>query len=87
MLESVSYQAQITWHERVTPSDDAQSWARFLLSSFMLIGALFLFALITGLGFGFLRVLLKRRYPNRFFDRPEETEIIRLNINYSIKRS
>jgi hypothetical protein len=86
LLANVSYQAESTWNERVTKSDDAQSWARFLLNVFFLIGALFSFALITGLGFGCLRVLLQKRHPNRFFEGSEEGEIIRLNINYSIKR-
>jgi hypothetical protein len=30
--------------------------------------------------FGVIRVLLKRFYPNRFFDRPEVMDIIRLNL-------
>lgn len=87
LLSAVWYESEVTWNERVPKTDEAQSWARFLLNVFLLIGVLFLFAVITGLGFGLLRVVLQRRYPNRFFDRPEETEIICLNINYSPKRS
>ncbi len=82
LLEAISYSAQITWNERVE-GDDAPTWARFLINLFVLIGTLLGFALLAGLGFGLLRVVLQRRYPNRFFDRLEETEIIQLHINYT----
>lgn len=87
LITAVKYEGEITWNERVQKPDEAQTWARFLLNVFLLIGVLLLFAVIMGLGFGFLRVLLQERYPNRFFERPEETEFIRLNINYSPKRT
>jgi len=87
LLSAVAYESEVTWNERVPKVDEARSWARFLLNVFLLIGMLFLFAVTAGLGLGLLRVVLQRRYPNRFFDRPEETEIIRLNINYLPKRS
>jgi hypothetical protein len=87
LLSAVAYESDVTWNERVPKVDEARSWARFLLGVFLLIGVLFLFAVIMGLGFGLLRVVLQRRYPNRFFERLEETEIIQLNINYLPKRS
>ncbi len=81
LLNRISYTADVVWNEpveEVTASDFAQ----LILNIIALIGALLAFALIAGLGFGFLRVLLKQRYPGRFFDRLEETEIIRLNISH-----
>lgn len=87
LLSSVSYEAQVTWNQRVERPDDALTFARLILNIFLLIGVLLLFALAAGLGFGLLRVVLQRRYPNRFFDRLEETEIIQLNINYSPRRT
>ena len=38
-------------------------------------------ALVSGLLFGLLRVLLKRKYPGTVFDRSEEVEFIRLNLS------
>ena len=81
LLNRISYTSDVAWNEpveEVTASDLAQ----LILNIIALIGALLAFALIAGLGFGFLRVLLKQRYPGRFFDRLEETEIIRLNISH-----
>ncbi len=82
LLEGVTYTADIVWNQRVDKSNEP-TLGQLLLDIVVLIAALFAFALVAGLCFGFLRVVLQRRYPNRFFDRPEETEIIRLNINYS----
>ena len=81
LLNRISYTADVVWNEPVGKVD-ASTFAKLILNVFALIGALLAFALIAGLGFGFLRALLQSRYPGRFFDRPEETEIIRLNINY-----
>jgi hypothetical protein len=36
---------------------------------------------VAGLAFGGLRVLIKRRYPGRFFDRPENVEFISLHLS------
>ena len=82
LLNRISYTADVVWNEPVVEEVDASSLAKLILNIFVLIGALLAFALMAGLGFGFLRVLLKQRYPGRFFDRSEETEIIRLNISY-----
>ena len=79
LLNRISYTADVVWNEpveEVTASDLAQ----LILNIIALIGALLAFALIAGLGFGFLRALLTQRYPGRFF--AEETEIIRLNISH-----
>ena len=45
-----------------------------------LIGAILLVALIFGFAFGGIRIVAKRLFPNRVFDRPEDVEIIRLNL-------
>ena len=84
LLNRISYTADVVWNEPVEPVEEvtAAGLAQLILNIIALIGALLAFALIAGLGFGFLRVLLKQRYPGRFLDRSEETEIIRLNISY-----
>ena len=37
-------------------------------------------ALILGFAFGGVRVLTKKLFPDKVFDRPEDVEIIRLNL-------
>jgi len=45
-----------------------------------LVAIIFLFMLVAGIAFGGVRIVIKRLYPNRVFDRPEDMEITRLNL-------
>ncbi len=80
MLEQVQYSGDVTWNQR-NEQDDAHRFGRFMISVFILAGAWILFAMVAGLLFGIVRLLVKRWYPEQVFDRPEETEVIRLNLN------
>ena len=46
----------------------------------MLIGLLLVISLILGVAFGGVRVIAKKLFPDRVFDRPEDVEFIRLNL-------
>ena len=50
---------------------------------FALIGIILLISLIFGVFFGGIRILMKRLFPNRVFDRPEDVEIIQLHLQIS----
>lgn len=80
LLNQVHYSAVIVWNEPVE-KNEAPKFREFLINVLLLIGAWLLFAVAAGLLFGFTRVLVKKWYPTQVFDRPEETEIIRLNIS------
>lgn len=79
LLASVNYDADVTWSEKtsLTPRDNI---GNLIIGAFMLIGIILLFALVLGTMFGGFRLLMKRLFPDRVFDRPEEVEIIRLNL-------
>lgn len=80
LLASVNYEANVTWNENthVSPKDNIGSLVvNILYLCFILAG----FCLVAGLAFGGLRILLKRRYPGRFFDRPENVEFISLHLS------
>jgi hypothetical protein len=80
LLASVNYEANVTWNENthVSPKDNIGSLVvNILYLCFILAG----FCLVAGLAFGGLRVLIKRRYPGRFFDRPENVEFISLHLS------
>lgn len=81
LLNRVTYSADVVWNEPVA-RNDVPKFREFLINVFLLTGAWLVFAVTAGLLFGLVRVLANKWYPNRVFDRPEETEIIRLNINY-----
>jgi hypothetical protein len=46
----------------------------------LLTGLLLLFSLVSGIAFGGIRILVKRFFPNRVFDKAEDTEMIRLDL-------
>ena len=79
LLESVNYDADVTWSEPtyLGPKDNV---ANLVVNIVYLVAILFLFMLVVGIAFGGVRILVKRLYPNRVFDRPEDMEIIRLNL-------
>ncbi len=79
LLASVNYEADVTWNE-ATSLAKKDNIGNLIINIFLLIGILLLFALVLGIMFGGARVVLKRLFPDRVFDRPEDVEIIRLNL-------
>jgi hypothetical protein len=79
MLGLISYEADVTWNEN-TYLTKRDNLANLLFNVIVLCGILVGLALVAGVGFGGLRILLKRLFPGRVFDRPEETEIISLHL-------
>ena len=79
LLAAVSYDADVTWNQATSVSKK-ENIGNLIIAAFTLIGILMLIALAIGLAFGGLRVLLQKFFPNRWFDRPEDVEIIRLNL-------
>lgn len=79
LLESVNYDADVTWNEPtfLGPKDNV---ANLIVNVIYLVALVFLFMLVAGIAFGGVRIVIKRLYPNRVFDRPEDVEIIRLNL-------
>jgi hypothetical protein len=80
LLASVNYDADVTWNEATTLADKdnlAKLLVNIIILSFILVGL----ALVAGLAFGGFRLLMKRIFPDRVFDRPEEMEFIALHID------
>jgi hypothetical protein len=79
LLASVNYDADVTWNQptKPNPRDDPYSLA---LSLVLLIAFVLAVALIFGFAFGGVRLVTKKLFPNRVFDRPEDVEIIQLNL-------
>jgi hypothetical protein len=80
LLASVNYDADVTWNEATTLADKdnlAKLLVNIIILSFILVGL----ALVAGVAFGGVRILVKRILPERIFDRPEEMEFIALHID------
>lgn len=79
LLASVNYDADVTWNQATKPNP-RDNIGNLIVGIFMLIGIILLVALIFGFAFGGVRVVAKKLFPNRVFDRPEDVEIIQLNL-------
>jgi hypothetical protein len=85
LMSSISYEADVTWNENtyVTKKDNL---ANFLFNAIILCGIVVGLALVAGVAFGGLRVLVKRFFPDSVFDRREAMEIISLHLEDNPRR-
>lgn len=84
LMSSISYDADVTWNENtyVTKKDNL---ANFLFNAIVLCGIVVGLALVAGIAFGGLRVLVKRFFPDSVFDRRESMEIISLHLEEEVR--
>ena len=76
----MNYEADVTWNENtyLTPKNNL---ANLLLNIIILCGIILGLMLVAGVAFGGVRILIKRIFPDRVFDRPEAMEIISLHLS------
>jgi hypothetical protein len=79
LLGEVNYDARVTWQ---TPTENAQvhDLTSLILNIVVLCAIIGAFAIVAGVAFGGFRVLMKRLYPDKVFDRPEQMEFISLHL-------
>ncbi len=80
LMGPISYDADVTWNEN-TYLTRRDNLANLLFNVIVLCGILIGLALVVGVGFGGVRILLKRLFPGRVFDRPEDMEFISLHLD------
>jgi len=79
LMSSISYEADVTWNEN-TYANKKDNMANFLFNAIVLCGIVVGLALVAGIAFGGLRVLVKRFFPDSIFDRRETMEFISLHL-------
>jgi hypothetical protein len=79
LLDHVSYETNLMWNEYVPPQ--GQNVGNLILAVFALAGAVIVFALIAGVAFGGFRIFAKKYIPFPIFDRPVDTELVKLELN------
>ncbi|HTW58664.1 MAG TPA: DUF6599 family protein [Terriglobales bacterium] len=79
LLGRVNYEATVTWN---TPAENTQvrDLYMLILNIVVLCAILAGLAIVAGIAFGGFRILMKRWYPDRVFDRPEQMEFISLRL-------
>ena len=80
LLASVNYEAEVTYNEP-TYLSKKDNIGNLIVAVFALVGIILAVAIAFGMAYGGLRVLLRRLYPDRFVDRPEDTAVITLKLN------
>ena len=80
LLAAVTNDAEVTWNEN-THFDRNNNLGSMLVNIIILIAIITGLAIVAGFAFGGVRIVLKRMFPDRIFDRSEDIEIIRLNID------
>jgi hypothetical protein len=78
--DAVNYETEVTWNEPHQTATDPSIFA--VMVKILLFTGLFL-GVATGLGvaFGGIRVIIKRLYPGKIFDRPENIEVLQLGLS------
>jgi hypothetical protein len=79
LLGLVNYEANVTWNEN-TYLDKNNNVGTLLVNVIILCFVLGAIAIVAGIGFGGIRILVKRLFPNKVFDRPEQMEFISLHL-------
>jgi hypothetical protein len=78
LAEKISYDAEITRNEPgYTQKDNV---ANLVLNVIYLALIIIAFTAVTGIAFGGVRILLRKWFPNKVIDRPEDVEFIRLDL-------
>lgn len=84
LLDGINYSTEVSWSDSSPPGPQL-SWTLTLLNIFLGTAALVVFVLLSAVGYGLLRLLIKRMLPGRVFDRGEEGDVIMLNITHPRK--
>jgi len=80
LLSQVQSGTELTWNEP-TFSLTEPSIGTMIVGTIIGTGIICLFALISGLAFGGVRLVVKRALPNKVFDRSDQLQILQLGLS------
>ena len=80
LLNQIETGTQVTWNEP-TWSLTEPNIGTMIVGTIIGTGVICLFALISGLAFGGVRLVIKRALPNKVFDRSEQLQILQLGLS------
>jgi len=79
LLGMVNWEATVTWNTP-TSNQEVRDLYMLILNIVVLCAILGGLAIVAGIAFGGFRILMKRWYPDKVFDRPEQMEFISLHL-------
>jgi hypothetical protein len=77
---AVNYETQVTWNEpthTITDPPITTVLAKIIIAT----GVFMLVAIVFGVAFGGVRVLMKSLFPGKVFDRPEQMDVLQLGLS------
>jgi hypothetical protein len=81
LLNRVRYETEISWSE-TSPAQAEPHWTVTMLNLFIGTGLFVVYAFLSALAFAGVRLLIQRLLPGKVFNRPEDTEIICLDLSF-----
>jgi len=80
LLKDITFGHNVTSNEGKFKATE-KSMPVYIVGAFVGAGAIMLIALFSGLGFAVVRIVVKKFYPGKVFDRRETMEVIQLGIS------
>lgn len=80
LREASDYETQVTWNEPSQTLTDPPITS-IMVKIFIGTGVFMVAAIVLGIAFGGVRVLTKRFFPGKVFDRPEQMEVLQLGLS------
>ena len=80
LRSAVNYETEVTWnepHQTVTDPPILTTLVKIILGT----GFFMVVAVVLGVAFGGVRVLAKIFFPGKFFDRPEQMDVLQLGLS------
>jgi hypothetical protein len=78
--DAVNYNTEVTWNEPSHTATDPPMVV-IMVKIFLFTGLFLGFATGAGIAFGGLRVVIKRLFPGKVFDRPQDIEVLQLGLS------
>ena len=79
LVGSVNYEADVTWNEN-TYNDKKNNIGNLVVNALLLCGILMGFAVVIGVAFGGVRILLRKLFPGTVLGRRQEVDFISLHL-------
>jgi len=77
---AVNYETQVTWNEPRSTATDPPITST-LVKIIIATGVFMMMAVVLGIAFGGVRVITKRLFPGKVFDRPAQMEVLQLGLS------
>jgi len=77
---AVRYQTEVTWHEPTHTITDPP-WTTILGKIITLTMLFMVVTVVLGVAFGGFRVVMKKMFPGKVFDRPNEMDVLQLGLS------